>query len=320
MWKYPSQISGLILFGVICQRRFYFCIFIQLQNFRISLYPTVTKQSFILKGVLFRKTIIPLLFLGIPFINSGCDSTTGSNSPISDTPAVRSISLTPSEINFTREIDALTDTTVTITVTSEVEHVIQGYAPLFVITDQLTGRVITTQPMINDAGNTYSNSYGLETTTATTTSYLVKVYAVDESGTGNYASAIFDVNGFENRKPELVSTSSPDTIYRPVAGSVPATFTATVSDPDGDETINNVYLRIIDQSIGEVTGSPFLMSDDGSSLGDVTAGDLTFTWELPVTTTTGTQNRDYNIEFYALDNLGLSSDTVKTTFRIREAQ
>jgi hypothetical protein len=68
----------------------------------------------------------------------------------------------------------------------------------------------------------------------------------------------------------------------------------------------------------EVQGSPFEMFDDGSTFDDDVASDSIYTWSLPVEPTNNNPNRDFNIEFYALDEGGLSSDTIRTTFSIRE--
>jgi hypothetical protein len=60
------------------------------------------------------------------------------------------------------------------------------------------------------------------------------------------------------------------------------------------------------------------MFDDGSTYTDTTANDSVYTWFQPVPPNENDPNRDFDIEFYVIDLAGLSSDTVRTTFRIRE--
>ena len=266
------------------------------------------------------KKLIPLLVLGSVVFHSGCDSTSVPDSVLDNQPQITSITANPSEILFSEELDGIKDTTLTVTVLSEGENMDTESSILLVVTDLISEQVIVTKPLTSDNSNLYRAQFDLETNTASSTSYLIKVTAYSLQEVGNYATTVLNVEGLQNYKPIIFATSSPDTIFRPTSGSVPATFTASVSDQNGDNTIDNVLLRVIDLSTGEVSGSPFTMADDGTSLGDASANDLIFTWELPVSQTTGEQNRDYNIEFFAIDNLGLSSDTVRTTFHIREAQ
>ena len=172
---------------------------------------------------------------------------------------------------------------------------------------------------LNSKDNTdnYKAEISFITTTTSFEDYIIEVYAYNKSGNGNFYQRFLTIEGFSNNRPEITETSSPGTIVRPTSGEVPAIFTAKVTDGDGDNTISRVFLRVIDQTSGEVTGSPFDMADDGTSLGDQIANDFIYTWSLPVTQTSGIQDRDFGIEFFALDQGGLYSDTVRTTFQIR---
>ena len=60
------------------------------------------------------------------------------------------------------------------------------------------------------------------------------------------------------------------------------------------------------------------MFDDGISNEDQIANDSVFTFSLPVTPTDNRPNRDFDIEYFAEDISGLTTDTVKTIFIIRE--
>jgi len=60
------------------------------------------------------------------------------------------------------------------------------------------------------------------------------------------------------------------------------------------------------------------MLDDGTTFGDELPGDHTYTLSFDVTATSNRPDRDYDIEFFAIDQGGLFSDTVRTTFSIRD--
>jgi hypothetical protein len=252
----------------------------------------------------------------------GCDSTTSPSDPTSTGPKVLSLSLSPDQVQFEPE-DGFKDTTLVVGITTSIEGLDENSSFGYVIRRQGNQQVFA-KGTFEDSGAPSGNSIdnlsvdqSFLTSTTSFSNFLIEVYAFDQNGNGNNIQTDFSISGFSNNRPVITDTTSPGTIIRPEIGSEDATFTATVTDADGDETISRVFLRIIDQQTGEVEGSPFDMADDGASLGDQTANDLVYTWSLPVTDTDNRPDRDYDIEFFALDQGGLYSDTLRTTFHIR---
>ncbi len=257
------------------------------------------------------------LSLLLGFILLNCDSTVSPDDKLIENPIVRAVTLSPQEITFI-PTDGFKDTTITILVEAIIENVSSVTPPGYAIRDRYTSEFIASGELISDDNSVnHRADIRISTTTTSFEEYLVEVYAYNSSGNGNFYQRFLSIDGFSNSRPEITETNSPGTIVRPTSGEIPAIFTAKVTDADGDNTISRVFLRVIDQTSGEVTGSPFDMADDGTSLGDQTANDFIYTWSLPVTQTSGIQDRDFDIEFFALDQGGIYSDTVRTTFQIR---
>lgn len=229
--------------------------------------------------------------------------------------------MSPQEVIFTQERDGFKDTTLTL----NARAVISGNStlkPVLIITEESSGSSeVISETEMNQEGDSGVFAAGINYTTSTTniSDLLARVYLYNEQGNGNYASSTVKIKGFSNFRPEILFVNNPDTVYRPASGSVLAKFEAKVTDDDGYSTLQGVYIRVISpQDSRDVEGSPFLMADDGSTYEDDTAGDSLFTWSQSVTPTTNNPNRDFNIEYFAVDKGGLHSDTVRTTFSIRE--
>ncbi len=268
---------------------------------------------------MFSKLVSLLVFIGVFLLAVNCDPTVSPVDKLNDSPAIINVTISPSVTNFT-SLEGKKDTIVINTVVSEFQNLTTESKAGYYIVDKSTGLVTDQGDFFYDS-STENFVFDLVTETRTTffKEFLVQVYAYDTNGNGNYYQATTYINGFSLFSPEITNTSSPSIIIRPETGETIASFNATVTDQDDDETIENVFLRIIDQSSGEVTGSPFIMSDNGTSLGDETANDLVYTWSLPVPAnpSSGIIERDYDIQFFAIDKSGLVSDTVRTTFSIR---
>jgi len=263
-------------------------------------------------------TYSSLAFL-LGFILLNCDSTVSPDDKLIDNPFVKEVTLSPEAITFI-PADGFKDTTLTILVEATIENVSSDTPPGYIVREKYTSEFIASGELINFENTTnYRTNISFRTTTTSFNEYLIEVFAYNRSGNGNYFQRFLLIEGFSNNRPVIIETSSPGTIVRPSSGSTPAIFTAEVTDADGDNTISRVFLRVIDQTSGEVTGSPFDMADDGASLGDQVANDFIYTWSLdvPDNPDSGIINRDYDIEFFALDQGGLFSDTVRTTFQIR---
>ena len=187
----------------------------------------------------------------------------------------------------------------------------------YTLSEAATNEIIAAD-MLTQQNDSFITSLEIETTTTSFNKYVLKIALYDVNHEESTYQTNLTINGFSNNRPVIEEVNGPQEITRPTSGETPATFTARVTDADGDDTINQVFMRIIDKETGEVTGSPFQMLDDGTNLGDETASDYIFTLTFDVTATDNRPDRDYDLQFFAVDLGGLTSDTVKTTFSIRE--
>lgn len=248
-----------------------------------------------------------------------CDSTTSPRELDTDFPAIIALSISPKNIPFTEEVDGYRDTTISLELQFSAENVSASDQIRYALSDSKGETLLENAIEIQgDENQTYSETIDLGVTTTTIADYTINVFLINEAGDGNYGQTKFKVEGFSNFPPEILETSSPDVINRPASGEVPAVFTAKVVDNDGQETIDRVYIRVINQASGEVQGSPFEMFDDGTNYNDSTASDSVYTWYQSVPPNEENPNLDFDIEFFAIDKGGLSSDTIKTTFSIVE--
>ena len=214
---------------------------------------------------------------------------------LQELPTVTTISTTPSSVSFSQLVDGAKDTTLTVYIYSAVENVADDYPPLYKVTDLSDDSIIATDTMSVKMCNLYCANFEIDTQTQRTSSYLVEVFAFNENGEGNYATANLEVSGFPNQQPEIVAFSSPDTVFRPQSGSSVALFTAQVNDPDGNSTIDNAYVVITEQSAS--AGTTIVMSDDGVNRGDEVAGDFIYSvdFEIPANPSSEVIENDFFI-------------------------
>ena len=107
--------------------------------------------------------------------------------------------------------------------------------------------------------------------------------------------------------PQILNVSAPDTIQLPSAGDKSFVLTATVSDPDNNNDINEVYFSTFKPDGSPSNGNPFKMYDDGTS-GDAVAGDFIFSLRIFITAENDVGN--YRFEFQAKDFSELLSDKI----------
>lgn len=268
---------------------------------------------------MFSKYIRPLLFLGvsIAIISVACDSTVSHKGINTEFATLNSVTITPSTFDFTLNEDGFKDTTVVISINTIVNHPELVQTIGYTLSEAATNEIIAAD-MLTQQNDSFITSLEIETTTTSFNKYVLKIALYDVNHEESTYQTNLTINGFSNNRPVIEEVNGPQEITRPTSGETPATFTARVTDADGDDTINQVFMRIIDKETGEVTGSPFQMLDDGTNLGDETASDYIFTLTFDVTATDNRPDRDYDLQFFAVDLGGLTSDTVKTTFSIRE--
>jgi hypothetical protein len=265
------------------------------------------------------------LFIYILLLGSGtilfhsCDSTTSPENPLSDSPAIESLTLLPSSVTFTSQEDGFKDTTLTVEIVSEILNVPENSLPQYSITNKSSGEEIDSENLTNTSTDSFRFFTETQISTSTTSieEYLVNIYFVDAPQI--FAQTTLSIQGFSNNPPEILAVDNPEEVKIPTTGTTAIQFKSKVTDNDGQNTIQGAFVRIISESTGELNGSPFQLLDDGQSSGDsgdAVAQDSVYTITLEI----GSGNREdfYNLKYYALDKGGVVSDTVKSTLRISE--
>ena len=126
------------------------------------------------------------------------------------------------------------------------------------------------------------------------------------------------MDGFANAAPEILSAENPEEVVIPSGpGAVAVPFTARVTDEDGQNTIREVQILFENEDGSILTPNPNLLRDDGSAeSGDFAAGDSVYTITFQVDQNNTPSNRF--ALYFAIDNAGLSSDTLRLPFNIVE--
>ncbi|MBO6586448.1 MAG: hypothetical protein JJ953_10115 [Gracilimonas sp.] len=262
--------------------------------------------------------IYTTLLLGSSIVFLSCDSTTSPKDIFEESPVIQSFNVSPQNVQFTSADDGVKDTTVIVTFSAETENLPEGVVPRIIITDRNSGQVELQQDMEVTSTN---GEFTLEVPFETKTTFFqdFKVNAIvqnPETSDFNYATASLKITGFSEIKPEILEANNPETVQRPTSGTDVYRFTAKVTDEEGNDTIQGVFVRIFNRSSGEVNSSPFTLFDDGDNGADITAGDSVYTAAFPVNPES--QLQTFDLYYYAIDKGGLVSDTVQTTFRITE--
>ncbi len=235
-------------------------------------------------------------------------------------PYVQNLVVNPSTISFNPETDGQKDTTLILDVTVDgfnFEADSVPYYSLFLGDDE--NPFLQDKFLVNFSPiTTFQASIPIETNTIDFETYTLLITPSLKGNNENFAQSIIRQTGVPINAPQILEVNNPDTLFRPESGSITAFFTSKIIDLDGQNNLEKVSIRIIDREVGEVQGSPFEMFDDGISNEDQVANDSVFTFSLPVTPTNNRPNRDFDIEYFAEDISGLTTDTLKTIFIIRE--
>ncbi len=252
----------------------------------------------------------------IGFFLFNCDTTISPSNTFSDGPEVQQLTVSPNDVDFSSS-DGFKDTTLTISVLSTIENVTEETTLGYAVRDKSTLVLISEGELTTASeADVYGIDLSLETTTTSFEELIAEVYAYNPDGSGNFFQTAISISGFSNNPPEILEANNPEEVQRPSSGETSVSFTAKTTDADGQHSIEGVYLRLISQTSGEVSGSPFQLFDNGSSQGDETPSDSVYTTSFSISPTN--QLQTYDILYYAVDKGGLVSDTVKTTFSIIE--
>jgi hypothetical protein len=247
---------------------------------------------------------------------SGCGEDYPTEPTTTQPVVVKNISVNPSSFQFS-PADGIKDSIITISITGSLSR--QGIEPesallnieLIRASDNSSVSFISTP--LNTSGS-FSKAITFPTKTTDFNDYRLSLFIT--SGTlliSNTALATIKIRGFVLGVPEILSTSTPDTVRIPTTGTTPFGLQAKVTHPDGQSLIDRVLVDIRDQQNNLLAGSPFRLYDDGgignSNSGDPIPADSIYTRVFNI----GSSNNPdvYKLYYYAIDTQGASSDTVQ---------
>lgn len=245
-----------------------------------------------------------------------CDETPG-NDFSTDSPRAVSITVSPGTIDFV-PADGVKDTVVTVTVTAIVENVPDGNPPRLAVFERTNRSLPIFETLLSPGTgvNEYESNFDLQLNTLQFLQFDVFVFAFGDLGNGNWVSSTIDVDGFPNAKPVILEANNVTEVTIPTDATViPVRFAAKVTDPDGQSTIDRVSILFLNEDGSVLTPNPNRLFDDGAvQSGDLIQGDSVFTITFSINNTNTPNNR--TALYFAIDNAGLSSDTVRTTFNL----
>jgi hypothetical protein len=246
---------------------------------------------------------------------ASCDETPGVNAFDTPPPRIADMELTPGDLQFDRIRDGVKDTTIQFSLS--VRNLDAGplaNPPILILNDVDLGikrfdRELTTY---NATTNRYSTTFSLATNTNLFRNFELIVYAVNsEDELGNRIVRILKFSGIPGIKPVIANaTITPAQAQIPAAGQAARRidFVADVSDADGVDNIDQVFMRLVSETTGPL-GSPFLMT-----AGTVTGNLKRFTTTLEINSSNSPDK--IRVLFYADDRAGLRSDTLYRSLEI----
>lgn len=258
---------------------------------------------------------------GLFFLHS-CDSTTSPKSPIADQPYISNLTINPDRIEFERNSDGLKDTTISINIEASFGNADEMISPRYTITNRNTNELISDGELMVSESNSdlFSATTEISTSTTSNEEFIINVTVNDSNNL--YAQTILTVRGFPNQAPEIIFAENQESVQIPNNDNViPVTFEAKVIDEDGQDNISGVFIEFLNENGSRLVPIPNELFDDGQNSnandsGDLVAGDSVYTIRFFIDST-NTPNRR-TAQYFAIDETGLSSDTVETTFNIIE--
>lgn len=262
------------------------------------------------------------LMLCIYCLISSCDETPGNVLDEQNQPSVNTLDVSPQRVTFDRSV-GIKDTTITLSVSANVAGLKDGELPSYAFFDEanptdpafegfLEDRRICN---LTDCTDSYGIELDLEFSTIDFKNYQVFVYALGKTSS-NWISTTFEVAGFPNSAPQILAVNNPQEVIIPTDASViPIPFTAKVTDEDGQNTISEVRILFENEDGSILSPNPNTLFDDGSSeSGDLVQGDSVYTITFQIDQSNSPNNR--MALYYAIDQAGLSSDTLKLPFNL----
>ena len=255
-----------------------------------------------------------LLFFYISLLLLNCDSTVTTNLQTLDSTYISSLTVQPSFIKFSLDSDGYKDTTVNISVSSKIVLNKNELVPRFIVTNLTNRKVVTSGTLSPTESNIFTTNFELATSTTISQNYIVQVFVFDNSGNSNTAEHNIELVGFANARPEIIEVSNPTEVIIPSGSDVLIVpFTAKVTDVDGQSNIDQVFIEFINSDRSILVPKPNTLLDNGQNE-DVAANDSVYTIAFTINSNNTPANR--TARYFAVDQAGLFSDTLTTTFNI----
>ncbi len=261
----------------------------------------------------------PLLFItGVLAIVTGCDSTISPKDYNDISPFVSNLQISPDSLLFSAS-DGQKDTTVTFALMVDGFEFEPDSAPYYYLFKD--GAFSAFQEgklnLSSNNANLYEAGFSIETQTFDFEEYSVLVTPGQSTGS-NYVQAKIVQLGVAVNAPEILEVNNPESVVIPSSGnSTTVRFTAKVTDIDGQDNIESVFLNFRNPDGSLLSANPFVMLDDGGAeSGDLSPADSIFTDTFIIDSSNTPNNR--TAIYWAIDKAGLSSDTLETPFNIVE--
>ncbi|MGM0589360.1 MAG: hypothetical protein ACQETE_13140 [Bacteroidota bacterium] len=248
-----------------------------------------------------------------------CEQSLPSHSVVQEPLSIEQLTISPDSLVFTKlPASASTDTTVIFDVVMQFSSSSSNKMEAQIdLVSELRDSILSTSSLsISEiASGQYRATGSFELTTSTTLSdrYTLTGSVQAEQSSPTWSEFAIPQLAQTGEPPEILSYDIPSPVTIPESGSKTIPFTAKVTDPDGQVSLQAVYLDLLNTQGQLIGDSPYQMKDNGGDeSGDAVAGDSVYT----VTFSINSQNQpaEYQARIYAEDNVGLRSDTVKTPF------
>lgn len=265
------------------------------------------------------RIIFPIAIL-IVFL--GCDPKTELSQDILLDQPLRNLVLTPSIIEF-EPADGIKDTVVSIDVVVDINYddllnLVQSNNISLedVEAELILRRNLDTEPELviriqefSSDQQQFSGSFSLATTTVSFTDYLVYARLQIPKPSNQTIQSKLRIRGFPAGDTFIESVQHPDTVFIPAQGEVMFTIGAVAKNTVDNAVIDQVFVDLYDQNGVMLGGEPFALSPDFDT------ADQFFAETFRINA--GNQPDDIQLEFYAIDIFGASSDTLRSSFLIR---
>ena len=224
----------------------------------------------------------------------------------------------PTDIRFSADLDGFKDTTLQYTFFAQLHNSELVEHLGFIIRNPRTSEILLQErlekPAIDPLPIEIQGNFNWETSTTSYEQLLMELYALDRYGYGVQHQAVLSIEGIASSPPEIIWVDNPNIVEIPTgSATLNIPFQAKVTDPDGQKTLDRVFIAFENEDGSILTPTPNILTDSGTGLDEV-AGDSVYTITFSVNSSNTPQNR--TVLYFAKDKAGLFSDTLKSTFNI----